>query len=134
MDLSSNYQIEEHGLKLVVFGASGRTGVHVVEQALAAGHTVTAFVRNPSKISIQHPNPILFQGDVMDAAAVEEAIAGQEGVISALGPVRPPVPGMLENAAGISWPECIQLASAAWFSPAEPAWAIHWTGPNSWIA
>ena len=86
-------------MKLVVFGASGGTGVHVVEQALAAGYYITAFVRTPSKISIQHPNLILFQGDVMDAAAVEEAIAGQEGVISALGPTRPPVPGMMENAA-----------------------------------
>ncbi len=86
-------------MKLVVFGASGGTGVHVIEQALAAGHTLTAFVRIPSKISIQHPNLILFQGDVMDAAAVEKALAGQEGVISALGAARPPVPGMLENAA-----------------------------------
>jgi len=82
-----------------VFGASGGTGVHVVEQALAAGHTVTAFVRTPSKISTQHPNLILFQGDVLDAAAVEKALAGQEGVISALGPARPPVPGMMQNAA-----------------------------------
>jgi putative NADH-flavin reductase len=35
----------------------------------------------------------------MDAAAVEKAIAGQEAVISVLGPTRPPVPGMMENAA-----------------------------------
>ena len=39
-------------MKIVVFGASGRTGLQVVEQALAAGHQVTAFVRTPSKIGI----------------------------------------------------------------------------------
>ncbi|HEY3310733.1 MAG TPA: SDR family oxidoreductase [Anaerolineales bacterium] len=89
-------------MKTVVFGASGRMGIKVVEQALEAGHIVTAFLRNPSKIAIQHPNLTLFQGDVMDASAVENAIAGQEVVISLLGKTRPPEPGMnsmLETAA-----------------------------------
>jgi len=82
-------------MKIIVFGASGRMGIKVVEQALEAGHRITAFLRTPSKITIQHPNLTLFQGDVMDAAAVENAIAGHEVVISVLGPARPPVPGMI---------------------------------------
>ena len=86
-------------MKIVVFGASGRMGIKVVEQALEAGHIVTAFLRTPSKIAIQHPNLTLFQGDVMDAAAVEDAVAGQEVVISVLHTTRPPVPGMMETAA-----------------------------------
>lgn len=86
-------------MKIVVFGASGGMGIKVVQQALEAGHMVTAFLRTPSKIAIQHPNLTLFQGDVMDAAAVENAIAGQEVVISVLHPTRPPVPGMMETAA-----------------------------------
>lgn len=86
-------------MKIVVFGASGGTGLKVVEQALEAGHTVTAFVRMPSRISMQHPGLTLFQGDVMDAAAVEKAIAGQDAVVSTLGPTRPPVPAMMETAA-----------------------------------
>lgn len=49
-------------MKLVVFGATGGTGIQIVEQALAAGHTVTAFLRTPSKLSIQHSNLVLFQG------------------------------------------------------------------------
>lgn len=87
------------GMKIVVFGASGGTGRKVVEQALEAGHTVTAFVRSPEKFTLKHPNLTVLQGDSMDANAVERAIAGQEAVISALGPTRPPVPGMMETSA-----------------------------------
>jgi putative NADH-flavin reductase len=86
-------------MKIVVFGASGRMGIKVVEQALEAGHIVTAFLRTPTKIAIQHPNLTLFQGNVMDAAAVENAIAGQEVVISVLHTTRPPVPGLMETSA-----------------------------------
>lgn len=86
-------------MKIVVFGASGGTGSLIVEKALAAGHQVTAFVRSPEKITLSHPNLTLFQGDVMDADKVDAAIQGQDAVISALGPTRPPVEGMMKTAA-----------------------------------
>lgn len=86
-------------MRLVVFGASGGTGREIVKQALEAGHTVTAFVRNPAKLMLQHPQLTVISGDVLDATAVEQAVAGQDAVISALGPTRPPVPGMMETAA-----------------------------------
>lgn len=86
-------------MKIVVFGATGGTGKHVMRQALDAGHHVTAFVRTPSKLEIEHENLSIFQGAVMDAEKVEQAIAGQEAVISTLGPTRPPVLGMMETAA-----------------------------------
>ena len=85
--------------KIIVFGASGGTGRHIVEQTLEAGYEVTAFVRNPEKLELEHANLTVFQGDVMDAEKVEQAIAGQEAVLSALGATRPPVPGMMETAA-----------------------------------
>jgi putative NADH-flavin reductase len=86
-------------MKIVVFGASRGVGLKVVEQALEAGHTVTAFVRSPEKFGVKHPNLVVFQGDSTDPIAVENAIAGQEAVISALGPTRPPVPQMMETSA-----------------------------------
>jgi putative NADH-flavin reductase len=86
-------------MKIVVFGASRGVGLEVVKRALEEGHQVTAFVRTPSKMEIKHQNLVLFQGDAMDAIAVEKAIHAQDAVISALGPTRPPVPGMMEMAA-----------------------------------
>ena len=86
-------------MKIVIFGASRGVGYQVMKQALEAGHTVTAFVRSPEKFDVQHANLTVFKGDSLDAAAVEKAIAGQEAVISALGPTRPPVPHMMETSA-----------------------------------
>jgi putative NADH-flavin reductase len=93
--------MERLGVKMniVVFGASRGVGLKVVEQALEAGHHVTAFVRTHSKFSVQHPNLMVMQGDAMDAFTVEKAMAGQDAVVSALGPTRPPVPGMMETSA-----------------------------------
>jgi putative NADH-flavin reductase len=86
-------------MKIVVFGASRGVGLEVVRQALDANHVVTAFVRSPEKLTATHANLIVFKGDSMDAAAVDQAIAGQEAVISALAPTRPPVPHMMEISA-----------------------------------
>ncbi len=72
-------------MKLLIFGSTGGTGRQLVEQALAQGHLVTAFARNPDKLAIQHPNLRAVQGDVMDYASVEQAVQGQNAVLSALG-------------------------------------------------
>lgn len=72
-------------MKLLIFGATGGTGRLLVEQALAQGHAVTAFVRNPAKLAIEHANLKIVQGDVMDLASVERAMQGQEAVLAALG-------------------------------------------------
>ena len=76
-------------MKVLVFGASGATGYHVVSQGLANGHGITAFVRNPSKLKIAHERLRVWQGDVADAKHVEDAVQGQDAVISALGASSP---------------------------------------------
>jgi putative NADH-flavin reductase len=86
-------------MKIVVFGASGGVGLHVVKQALEREHLVTAFVRSPDNFEVKHANLGVCKGDSMHAASVENAIAGQEAVISALGPTRPPVSHMMETSA-----------------------------------
>jgi putative NADH-flavin reductase len=72
-------------VKLLIFGATGGTGRECVNQALAEGHRVTAFVRRPEAITTQHANLTVVQGDVTDAAAIAAAVAGHDVVISALG-------------------------------------------------
>ncbi len=72
-------------MNLVIFGASGRTGRHLIEQALEQGHVVTAFARTPAKIQTSHENLHIMEGNVLDPAAVDRAVAGQEVVLCALG-------------------------------------------------
>lgn len=87
-------------MKIAVFGATGGTGRHVVEQALAAGHTVTALVRNPSKLATKHERLTIVEGDVQNAASVEATVRDQDAVISTLGPVRgSPETGVMATAA-----------------------------------
>ena len=75
-------------MKVTVFGASGRTGRPLVEQALGRGYEVTAFVRDPSRFGLSHERLTIVRGDVTDGSAVEEAVSGQDAVVSALGHVK----------------------------------------------
>lgn len=72
-------------MKITVFGATGGTGRRIVEQALAAGHEVQAFVRNPALLKINHPRLRVIKGDAQNAEQVSQAIAGQDAVLSAIG-------------------------------------------------
>ncbi|KAA2266595.1 SDR family oxidoreductase [Solihabitans fulvus] len=72
-------------MKLTVFGATGGTGGHVVRQALDAGHQVTAVVRDPAKLAIEHADLRVLTPHVTNPSALHEALEGQDAVISALG-------------------------------------------------
>jgi len=72
-------------MKIVIFGATGATGRHLVEGALAAGHAVTAFARSPEALGEPRERLRVATGDVNDAGSVQAAIAGQDAVICALG-------------------------------------------------
>lgn len=72
-------------MKLAIFGASGRTGRPLVEQALAAGHSVTALLRDPAKLPVSNERLTIIQGDALDPQAVERTVAGADAVLSTLG-------------------------------------------------
>jgi putative NADH-flavin reductase len=72
-------------MKLLIFGSTGRMGGHLVTQALEQGHEVTAFVRDPSKISVTHKNLKIFQGNVMNPSDVARAMPDHDAVLVALG-------------------------------------------------
>lgn len=72
-------------MKLLVVGATGRTGREIVAQALEQGHVVTAFVRNSAAMTTRHEALKVMQGDVLDYPSIEDAVAGQDAVLSTLG-------------------------------------------------
>ncbi len=73
-------------MNILVFGASGGTGQQVVRQALAAGHVVTAFVRDRHALSISDERLRVVTGDTTrDPARIAEALRGQDLAVSALG-------------------------------------------------
>lgn len=71
-------------MKLLIIGATGRTGRHVVQQALARGHDVTAMIRRPGAIEA-HAGLRLVVSDPLNAADLAPILAGQDVVISCLG-------------------------------------------------
>jgi putative NADH-flavin reductase len=72
-------------LRVLIIGATGGTGRQLVRQALEQGHEVTAFVRNPQRLKMEHANLRNVQGDVLDYASVDAAMKGQSAVLCALG-------------------------------------------------
>jgi putative NADH-flavin reductase len=73
-------------MKLLIFGSTGGTGRELLKQALAQGHSVTAYARNPAKIDdIKHASLRVVRGDVLDPAIVESAVVGQKAVLSTIG-------------------------------------------------
>ncbi|MDM5181171.1 NAD(P)H-binding protein [Massilia sp. DJPM01] len=73
-------------MKLAMFGATGATGRHLVEQALQAGHEVRALVRNADAWSGAHPRLQIIAGTFAQPAIVGDVVRGADAVISVLGP------------------------------------------------
>ncbi len=72
-------------MNITLFGSTGSVGQLVIKQALELGHTITAFTRNPDKLTQPHTNLHPFKGDVQDYNAVLESIKDQDAVICTLG-------------------------------------------------
>lgn len=75
-------------LRVLIIGATGGTGRELVRQALEQGHQVTALVRKPKKMKLEHPNLRVVKGNVHDYDSVESAMRGQSAVLCALGTKR----------------------------------------------
>lgn len=72
-------------MKILVFGATGPTGQQIVLQGLELGYEITAFVRDPGRLQIKHPNLSVITGDVLDPISVLNAVNGHNLIMSALG-------------------------------------------------
>jgi putative NADH-flavin reductase len=73
-------------MKIVVFGATGGTGLELVAQALDQGHRVTAPVRSPEKLAdLEHQELVVTRANVLDQPDVDHAVEGQEAVLCLIG-------------------------------------------------
>ena len=71
-------------MKLVLFGATGHTGKHILEEALKAGHEVTVLSRHPDKLQRHHEQLRIVTGDALKEEDVFNAVNGQDAVVSAI--------------------------------------------------
>jgi putative NADH-flavin reductase len=76
---------EGHAMKLTIVAATGGIGRHILDQAVAAGHEVTAVVRNPRNLS-QPVRAVTADLANPDPAALQAAVDGADAVLSGLGP------------------------------------------------
>jgi uncharacterized protein YbjT (DUF2867 family) len=74
-------------MNILVLGAAGKTGREVLAQSLAAGHTVTAFVRDPEKLD--RTDGAVAVGDARSVDDLCEALRGQDAVLRELPRLRP---------------------------------------------
>lgn len=72
-------------MNIAVIGATGATGLEFLQQALEAGHNLTALVRSPEKVTIQHPNLQIIKGSALEINDVAKAVTGQDAIFIALG-------------------------------------------------
>ncbi|MDQ2852874.1 MAG: NAD(P)H-binding protein [Actinomycetota bacterium] len=72
-------------MKILVAGATGTVGQHVVTQALARGHTVTAVARHPERLTTTNKNLTTVAADILDPAAIGPLLNGVDAVISTVG-------------------------------------------------
>ena len=76
-------------LKLVVLGATGATGLEVVQAAIKRGHSVTAFVRSPDRLGALKDQITVRRGDLLDSSQLAHVIEGHDAVVSTFGPRLP---------------------------------------------
>ncbi len=71
----------EQPLDIVIYGATGEVGSHVVQEALDRGHRVTAVSRRPEQVELRHANLSVVKGDLLDQESITQIVTGQDVVI-----------------------------------------------------
>lgn len=72
-------------MNILIVGATRGIGRQLLEQALTSGHNVTALVRDPRRLALQHERLRVVKGDILDSDSVARAMAGQEAVCCTIG-------------------------------------------------
>jgi putative NADH-flavin reductase len=77
---------ETRGMKLVVLGATGGTGLEIVKKATEHNHSVTAFVRSPQRLKLFQDRISIVRGDLLNSVELAQVIQGHDAVVSGFGP------------------------------------------------
>jgi putative NADH-flavin reductase len=72
-------------MKVLVLGATGGVGRHILQLGIERGHELTALVRKPEKLKSWGNRVRTIKGDALDNHAVDQAVRGQEASIYAMG-------------------------------------------------
>ena len=73
-------------MKILIIGATGRLGRCLVEEALAAGFTVTGLARSPESFHLAHERLSVAKGDLLDAASLDRILPGHEVILVSVAP------------------------------------------------
>ncbi|MGN6179215.1 MAG: NAD(P)-dependent oxidoreductase [Mucilaginibacter sp.] len=73
-------------MKIAVFGAGGRIGSRIVDEALRRGHEVSAVVRHPENYTKIHDHLRVAKGDLFNSQDVESGAFDNDVVVSAYSP------------------------------------------------
>jgi putative NADH-flavin reductase len=73
-------------MKIALFGATGMVGQRILKEAIGRGHSVTAIVRDTSKITDTNPSITAAAGDILDSKQVASLVTGADAVVSAISP------------------------------------------------
>jgi putative NADH-flavin reductase len=84
-------------MRLAIFGATGRAGGAILQQACAGGYEVRALARSPGKLNRDDPQVTVTAGDIRDLAATGLAVQGADAVVSAIGGTGPGNPAVLQQ-------------------------------------
>jgi putative NADH-flavin reductase len=72
-------------MRLLILGATGRTGQALIEQALGRGHQLTALARSPEKLGKPRPGLVIRQVEIQSSTALARVLPAHDAVVSALG-------------------------------------------------
>lgn len=72
-------------LNILIIGGTGKTGLELIKQGLEKGYIITALVKDPNKLKLNHSNLRKVKGDTLKPESFGATFQGQDAVLSALG-------------------------------------------------
>jgi len=85
-------------MKILLIGATGNIGQHILKEALDKGYQLTAVQRHPEALKVEHPDLKVIKGDLLNETALPALLSNQDVIISAISPVGGLTPELFKKA------------------------------------